>query len=105
MQRISYSCSFIPCKNQRELLTPRVVFAPNSYRCFMENKIFIRTFRGFKSFKNKKKTNKKKNIESPQNFTGCYIKYVDSGLTRRYIEYQKVKKVNNLWQRLSEQHN
>ena len=71
----------------------------------MENKIFIRTFRGFKSFKNKKTKNKKKNIESLQNFTGCYIKYVDPGLTRRYIEYQKVKKVNNLWQRLSEQHN
>ena len=62
MQRISYSGSFIPCKNQRELSTPRVVFAPNSYKCFMENKIFIRTFRGFKSFKNKKIKNKKKTL-------------------------------------------
>ena len=38
MQKIAYSCSFIPCKNQRELLTPWVVFAVNIYEWFMENK-------------------------------------------------------------------
>ena len=61
MQRISYSGSFIPCKNQRELVTPRVVFAPNRYKCFMENKNFIRTFHGFKSFKNNNNNNNNKN--------------------------------------------
>ena len=38
MQRIAYNCSFIPCKNQKELLTSWVVFAVNIYECVMENK-------------------------------------------------------------------
>ena len=37
MQGLAYRSSFIPCKNQRELLTSRVVFAVNRYECFMEN--------------------------------------------------------------------
>ena len=37
MHRIAYSSSFIPCKNQKELLTSWGVFAANRYECFMEN--------------------------------------------------------------------
>ena len=36
-QRFAYS-SFIPCENQRELLTSRVVCAVNTYKCLMEKK-------------------------------------------------------------------
>ena len=38
MQRFAFSSCFLPCKNQRELLTSRVVFAVNRCECFMENK-------------------------------------------------------------------
>ena len=38
MQRIAHSSSFILYKNYRELLTSEVVFAVNSYKCFIEKK-------------------------------------------------------------------
>ena len=50
----------------------------------------------------------KNNTEYHQNFTGSYKKHGDSGLTSRYREYQKVKKViiiGKKYQKLSEQHN
>ena len=34
--------SFIPCKNQRKLLTSGVIFTVNTYECFMENKNMIK---------------------------------------------------------------
>ena len=50
----------------------------------------------------------KNNTEYHQNFAGSYKKHGDSGLTPRYREYQKVKKViiiGKKYQKLSEQHN
>ena len=44
MQRIACGRSFIPYKNQRQLLAPGVIFTVNTYECFMENKNMIRTF-------------------------------------------------------------
>ena len=55
VQRIAYSSSFIPCKNQRKLES-WVVFTVNRYECFMENKIMIRALYGCKP-------SKKNNIE------------------------------------------
>ena len=66
MQIIAYRSSFIPCRNQKELLTPRVASAVNRYECFMENENMIRTFWGCKPCK------KNNNIEPHQNFTGSY---------------------------------
>ena len=37
LYRIAYSSSFIPCKNQKQLLTSWGVSAVNRYECFMEN--------------------------------------------------------------------
>ena len=83
MQRNAYSSSFIPCKNQRELLTSWVVFAANRYECFMEKKNMIRTFCGCKP-------SKKHSIETHQIFTVLIKKCGGSGLTPKYTEYQKV---------------
>ena len=47
----------------------------------------------------------KRNIEPHQRFTGCYKKHGSSGLTPIHIENRKQKKVNKLWQKLSQQHN
>ena len=67
----------------------------------MENKNMIRTFCGCKPSKKKKKKKhsknknikkKKKNIEPHQNFTGSYKKCEGSGLTPKFIKYQKVKR-------------
>ena len=88
MQIISYSSSFIPRKNQRELLSSAVVFAVNRYECFTENKNMIRTFCGYKPSKN--------NIELHQKFIISYKKHGGSGLTRRYTEYQTIKKINRI---------
>ena len=84
MQRFAYSSSFIPCENQRELLTSRVVFAVNRYECFMENKNLIRTFCGCKPSKQTKLTSSK--------FYWLIKKCGGSGLTPRYTEYQKVER-------------
>ena len=97
MQRIAYSSSFIPCKNQRELLTSGVVFAVNRYKCFMENKNIIRTCGC--------KPSKKTTLGLIKILPVLIKKREGSGLTPKYAEYQKVKKVNKLWQKLSEQHN
>ena len=88
MQRISYSSSFIPGKNQGELLSSAVVFAVNRYECFMENKNMIRKFCGYKPSKS--------NIELHQKFTVSYKKHGGSQLTPRYTEYQTIKKVNRI---------
>ena len=87
-QRISYSSSFIPRKNQRELLLSAVVFAVNRYECFMENENMIRTFCGYKPSKS--------NIELHQKFIVSYKKHGGSQLTPRYTEYQTIKKVNRI---------
>ena len=50
-QGIAFSSSFIPCKNQRKLLKPGVIFTFNTNECLMENKNMIRTFCGCKSSK------------------------------------------------------
>ena len=84
MQRFAYSSSFIPCENQRELLTSRVVCAVNRYECFMENKNLIRTFCGCKPSKQTKLTSSK--------FYWLIKKCGGSGLTPRYTEYQKVER-------------
>ena len=68
-----------PCENQKELLTSGVVFAVNRYEGFMEIKSMIRTFCGCK----------------PSTF---WINY-------KIHKISKNKKVNNLWQKLSEHQN
>ena len=77
-QRIAYSSS-ITCENHKELLTSWVVFEVNRYESFMANKNMIRTFCGCK----------------PSTF---WINY-------KINEISKSKKVNNLWQKLSEHQN
>ena len=50
----------------------------------------------------------KNNTEYHQKYAGSYKKQGDSGLTPRYREYQKVKKViiiGKNYHKLSEQHN
>ena len=85
MQMIAYSSSFIPCKNQRELLTSGVVFAVNRYKCFMENKNMIRNFCGCKP--------SKKTTLSLIKILLVIIKRREGfGLTPKYTEYQKVKR-------------
>ena len=66
MQKFAYCSCFIPCENQRELLTSRVVFAVNRYECFTEKENLIRTFSGRKPSKQKKLPH--------QNFTGFFKK-------------------------------
>ena len=51
MQRIAWSNSFIPCKNQKELSMSCVVFLVNKYGCFVENKNMIKEFCGCKPSK------------------------------------------------------
>ena len=80
MQRIAYSSSFIPCKNQWELLMPWIVFAVNRYECFMENKNIISTFCGCKP----SKKNKLSLIK--------ILLVLANALTPKYTEYQKVKR-------------
>ena len=83
MQRIVYCNSFMPCKNQRELLTPGVIFTVNTYECFMENKNMIRTFCECKS---------SKTTLSLIKILLVFIKNRGgSRWTTRYTEYQKVK--------------
>ena len=69
MQIIVYSSSLIPCKNQRESLTSGVVFTVNMYEYFMENKIMIGTFCGYKASKKQKTKNNKKKNKAKQNKT------------------------------------
>ena len=73
MQIIVYSSSLIPCKNQRESLTSGVVFTVNMCEYFMENKIMIGTFCGYKA--SKKKENKKQK-KTKQNKTIMRLKKV-----------------------------
>ena len=49
-------------------------------------------------------TFQKNNIEPHQSFTCCYKKHGGSRLTPIHTEYQKLKNVNKLWQKLAEQH-
>ena len=85
MQRIVYSSSFIPCKNQRELLTSWVVFAVNRYECFMENKNMIRTFCD-------SKPSKKTTLSLIKILLVLIKKRGGSELTPKYTKYQKVKR-------------
>ena len=87
MQRFAYSSSFIPCKNQRELLASRVVCAVNRYKRFMENKNLIRTFCVCKPSKQTKMTSSK--------FYWLIKNCGGSGLTPTYTEYQKVERQIN----------
>ena len=81
MQRFAYSSSFIPCENQRELLTSRVVCAVNRYECFMENKNLIRTLCRCKLSKETKLISSK--------FYWLIKKCGGPGLTPRYTNIKK----------------
>ena len=83
MQRIAYNCSFIPCKDQKELLTSWVVFAVNIYECVMENKNI--TFCGCKTFR-------KTALSLIKTLLVLIKKGEGSGLTPKYTEYWKVKR-------------
>ena len=84
MQRIAYSSSFIPCKNQRKLLTRGVIFTVNTYECFMEKK------------EHSTVVNLKKNIEPNQTFTGSYKKCEALGELQDTHNI-KSKKANKFW--------
>ena len=92
MQRIAYSSSFIPCKNQRKLLTRGVIFTVNTYECFMEKK------------EHSTVVNLKKNIEPNQTFTGSYKKREALGELQDTHNI-KSKKANKFWRKLSDQDN
>ena len=84
MQRFACSSSFIPCENQRELLTSRVVCAVNRYKCFMEQKLDKNILR-LQTFQINK-------IDHIKILLALIKKCVGSGLTPRYTEYQKVER-------------
>ena len=88
MQRIAYSSSFIPCKNQWELLMPWIVFAVNRYECFMENKN-IRRFCGCKPFK------KTTTLSLIKILLALIKEHEGSEWTPKYTVYQKIKRLIN----------
>ena len=67
VHRITYSNSFIPCKNQKEFLMSWGVFEVNRYECFMENQSMIRTFCGCKPSKKKQHWDSSVKVSSTQN--------------------------------------
>ena len=98
MQRIAYRSSFIPCRNQKKLLTPRVASAVNRYECFMENENMIRTFWGCKPCK---KTTTLILIKTLLVFIKIWRLWIRSKIHRISIS----KKWNKLWQKLLDQQN
>ena len=96
MQRNVYCCSFIPCKNQKELLTPGEIFNISRYECFMESKNMIKTYCSCKPSK------------TTLNFIKILLFFVKK-IVEALDELQdtqnvkKVKKANKLWLKSSNQ--
>ena len=85
MQRIAYSSSFIPRKNQRKFLTAGVVFTVNTYECFMENKNLIRILNLIK-------------------ILPVFMKKRGGSGWTQDTQNIKNKTANKFWQNLSDQH-
>ena len=94
MKRISYSNSFTPIKNQRELLTS-VVFAINRYQYFTENKNI--TFCGCKP-------SQKTTLSLIKIFLALMKKTQRYWMNFKIQRISKDRKVNKLWQELFDQH-
>ena len=81
-----------------KLLTSGVVFVVNRYQHFMENKSIIRAICDCKP-------SKKTTLSLIKILLVVIKKHGGSELTPRHTKLLKFKKVNKLWQKLSEQHN
>ena len=84
MQRIAYSSTFIPSKNQREFFTSGEVFAVKGANVSWD----IRTFCGCKP-------SKKTKVSLIKILLVLIKKCGGSGLTPRYTDYQKVERKIN----------